>query len=305
MGGTHVRVGVVDVDGHLLTHTQESTDARRGPEAVLATLQQTIRTLSSSTGSPLAIGVACAGQIDPVTGAVVYAPNLGWRDVPLGALLARGLNIPVVVENDVRAAAWGEFVAGAARREGSLVAVFVGTGIGSGAVLDGRLWRGAGNAAGEVGHTQVVPDGLPCRCGRDGCLEQYVSGSGLQRRLAAAMADGRATTMIDVCAGDASRVDARDIYEAAMVGDALARELWSDATRFLTMAVANYVTMLNPSVLVMGGGVIATVPALFDAVAERVPKLTTLLAARSLRIERAALGDLSGLLGAAALAKPA
>jgi glucokinase len=211
----------------------------------------------------------------------------------------------VVVENDVRAAAWGEFVAGAGGREGSLVAVFVGTGVGSGAVLDGRLWRGAGNAAGEVGHTQVVPGGLPCRCGRYGCLEQYVSGSGFQRRLAAAMEAGRAGRLVDVCAADPSRLSARDVYAAAMEGDDLARELWNDAVRFLTMAVANYVTLLNPRVLVMGGGVIETVPALFDVVAEGVPELTTILAARSLRIERARLGDSSGLIGAAALATSA
>jgi glucokinase len=220
-------------------------------------------------------------------------------------MLAQALGVPVVVENDVRAAAWGEFVAGVGGREGSLVAVFVGTGVGSGAVLDGRLWRGAGNAAGEVGHTQVVPDGLPCRCGRNGCLEQYVSGSGFQRRLAAATTAGRKSRLVEVHGGDAVRLTARDVYAAAMDGDALARELWSDATRFLTMGVANYVTVLNPRVLVMGGGVIATVPALFDAVVEGVPKLTTILAGRSLRIEQASLGDLSGLIGAAALATPA
>lgn len=298
-------MGVVDAGGHLLTHTQEPTDTRRGPEAVLTTLEQMIRALTPAAAPPLAVGVACAGQIDPVTGAVVYAPNLGWRDVPLGALLARALGVPVVVENDVRAAAWGEFVAGAGGREASLVAVFVGTGVGSGAVLDGRLWRGAGNAAGEIGHTQVVPDGLPCLCGRNGCLEPYASGSGFQRRLAAAMAGGRKSRLVDVCGGDASRLAARDVYAVATDGDGLACELWSDATRFLTLAVANYATILNPRVLVMGGGVIATVPALFDAVVERVPALTTILAARSLRIERAALGDLSGLIGAAALATPA
>jgi glucokinase len=240
-----------------------------------------------------------------VTGAVIYSPNLGWRDVPLAARLCEALGVPVVVENDVRAAAWGEFVTGAGGREGSLVAVFVGTGVGSGAVLDGRLWRGAGNAAGEVGHTQVVPDGLPCRCGRHGCLEQYVSGSGFQRRLAAAMAEGRTSRLVDVSGGEPTRLAARDVYAAAKDGDGLATEFWSDATRFLTMAVANYVTLFNPRVLVMGGGVIATVPALFDAVVSGVPSLTTILAGRSLRIERATLGDLSGVIGAAALATPA
>lgn len=250
------------------------------------------------------MGVACAGQIDPATGAVAQAPNLGWRDVPLGSRLADALGVPVVVENDVRAAAWGEYVAGAGEREGSLVAVFIGTGVGSGAVLDGRLWRGAGNAAGEVGHTQVVPDGLPCRCGRAGCLEQYVSGSGFQRRLAAAVAAGRKSRLLDACGGDVARLSARDVHAGAMQGDALADELWSDAVRFLTMAVANYVTLVNPRTLVLGGGVIETVPALYEAVAEGVPRLTTLLAGASLRIAGARLGDLSGTLGAAALAMP-
>jgi glucokinase len=132
-----------------------------------------------------------------------------------------------------------------------------------------------------------------------------VSGSGFQRRLAAAMKAGRPSRLVEMTGGDASRLAARDVYAAAMEGDGLARELWSDALRFLTMAVANYVTVLNPRVLVMGGGVIETVPALFDAVADGVPELTTILAARSLQVERARLGDLSGLIGAAALATPA
>lgn len=272
---------------------------------VLATLEQTIQDLASPSSSALlAIGVACAGQIDPVTGAVVYAPNLGWRDVPLAGRLARVFSVPVVVENDVRAAAWGEFVSETGPRQGSLVAVFVGTGVGSGAVLDGRLWRGAGNAAGEIGHTQVVPDGLPCRCGRLGCLEQYVSGSGFQRRLAAAMTAGRASRLVDLCGGEPARLTARAVHSAAVDGDTVAQELWGDATRFLTMAVANYVTLVNPRVLVLGGGVIETVPALFDAVAEGAPRLTTILSAGSLRVERARLGDLSGVIGAAALATP-
>jgi glucokinase len=282
-----------------------ATDAGRGPEAVVAALQPLIASFTTWSDPPLGLGVACAGQIDPVTGAVIYAPNLGWRDVPLAARLKEAFRIPVVVENDVRAAAWGEFVTGAAGRGRSLVAIFVGTGVGSGAVLDGTLWRGAGNAAGEVGHTQVVADGLPCRCGRHGCLEQYVSGGGFQRRLAAAVQGGRPGRLVEACGGDASRLTALDVYTAAQAGDTLAHELWSDAVRYLTMATANYITLVNPDVLVLGGGVIETVPALFDAVAEAVPELTTLVAGRSLRIERARLGDLSGLIGAAALATPA
>ena len=257
--------------------------------------------LSAPLGRPVAVGVATAGQIQPATGVVVEAPNLGWRDVPLRARLAEATGAAVTVENDVRAAAWGEFVYGAGQGLNSLVAVFVGTGVGSGAVLAGSLWRGAGNAAGEVGHTQVVIDGLPCRCGQNGCMEQYGSGSGLQRRFAAA--PGReASRLATLCEGESSHLTAAMVEQAAREGDALAGEMWRDAERYLTLGIANYVTIVNPEMLVLGGGVVESVPRLFTAIAEGVMRRTTVLARRSLRIEHARLGDWSGVVGAAALA---
>lgn len=268
---------------------------------MLATLEAALRDLLDA-GPVTAIGVACAGQIDPAAGTVAYAPNLDWHDVPLAGRLGKALGLPVVVENDVRAAAWGESRHGAGRGAGSLVAVFVGTGVGSGAVLDGRLWRGAGNAAGEVGHTQVVPDGLPCPCGRRGCLEQYASGRGLQRRLAAALAARRPSRLAEATRGDPDRLIAPMVRAAAAAGDALAAELWADLERYLILAVANYVTLVNPEVLVLGGGLIEGDPGLFDTVAAGVRARTTLLAGRSLRPARAVLGDWSGVVGAADLA---
>ena len=269
---------------------------------VLASLEDLLRELlTTRRDAGPAVGIACAGQIHPATGTVVYAPNLEWRDVPLAAHLARALGVRVVVENDVRAAAWGEFRFGAGQGADSLVAVFVGTGVGSGAVLASALWRGAGNAAGEIGHTQVVPDGLPCACGRRGCLEQYVSGAGFQRRLRGALDAGVQTSLREVTGDDASRLTATMVRTAAGMGDAFARAVWDEAQRYLVLAVANYVTLLNPDVLVLGGGVIETVPDLFEAVATGVPELTTVLA-RTVRIERARLGDWGGVAGAAALA---
>jgi glucokinase len=205
------------------------------------------------------------------------------------------------VENDVRAAAWGEFCFGAGQGADSLIAVFVGTGVGSGAVLGRSLWRGGANAAGEIGHTQVVPDGLPCACGRRGCLEQYVSGKGFQQRVRRALDAGLRTQLVQATGGDPTRLTATMVWAAVNAGDALARQIWDEAERFLVLAVANYVTLLNPDVLVLGGGVIETVPRLFEVVAAGVPELTTVLA-RTLRIERARLGDWSGVAGAAALA---
>jgi glucokinase len=176
--------------------------------------------------------------------------------------------------------------------------------VGSGVVLEGALWRGAGNAAGEIGHTQAVLDGPPCPCGQHGCMEQYGSGSGLQRRFAAAA--GREASLLHMlCEGEPSRLTAAMVDEAARAGDALASQLWGDAERYLTLAIANYVTVVNPEMLVLGGGVIESVPRLFPTLAERVPRLTTVLARGSLRIARAGLGDWSGVVGVAALAAAA
>jgi glucokinase len=266
---------------------------------VLATLIEVIRGVLGEHPAR-GVGVACAGQIHPQTGTVVYAPNLQWREVPLGRVLRHAFGLPVVVENDVRAAAWGEFRFGAGQGVSSLLAVFVGTGVGSGAVLGGALWRGAGNSAGEVGHTQVVWDGLACPCGQRGCLEQYASGIAFQRRLAQALTARTPTRLATETNGDPSRLTAAMVLDAAESGDSFARQLLADAERYLTMAVANYVTLFNPDALVLGGGVIETVPRLFEIVAAGVPERTTILA-RGLRIERARLGDWSGMVGAAIL----
>jgi glucokinase len=209
------------------------------------------------------------------------------------------------VENDVRAAAWGEFRFGAALGAASVVAVFVGTGVGSGAVLDGRLWRGAGNAAGEVGHTQVVADGLPCACGARGCLERYASGSGFAQRFGDALAAGTPTVLRERTGADATRLTADLVFEAAQAGDPFARELWDDAVRYLTLALATYVTVVNPAVLVLGGGLMVGLPALFDAMVTGVPPRTTVLARGVLQVVRARLGDWSGVVGAADLVRAA
>jgi glucokinase len=293
----------VTAEGEIVARIERPTEPGRGPAAVLATLAQLVRHLLAAHPSADAVGLACAGQIHPETGSVVYAPNLDWRDVPLGPQLRKELGLRLVVENDVRAAAWGEFLFGAGAGTRSLVAVFVGTGVGSGAVLDGALWRGAGNAAGEVGHTQVVWEGLDCPCGRRGCLEQYASGSGFQRRLQTALASGVTTRLSTATEGDPTRLRAAMVHAAAQAGDGVAGEMWQDAERYLTLGVANYVTLLNPEALVLGGGVIETVPRLFEALRAGIPERTTVLA-RRLRIERARLGDWSGVVGAAALASP-
>ncbi len=201
----------------------------------------------------------------------------------------------------MRAAAWGEFRFGAGQGVRSLLAVFVGTGVGSGAILDRRLWRGASNAAGEIGHTQVVPDGIPCGCGQRGCLEAYCSGIGFIRRFEEALRAGASTTLRARTGGEAAKLTALHVAQAATDGDPLAREFWETAVRYLELAITNAVTLLNPERLVLGGEVVETVPALVEAVRTTIQARATIMA-RAVTVHRAMFDDWAGAVGAAALA---
>lgn len=300
LGGSKLRGGLLSHDGQLAARLEMQTEAWKGVAGVLANLKGLVtRLLDSADPTRVAgIGIAAAGQVHPKTHAVVYAPNLGWHDVPLRDEIESAFGIPTYVENDVRAAAWGEYRFGVGRGAQSLIAVFVGTGVGSGAVMDGLLLQGFNNAAGEIGHTEVVPGGLPCACSQLGCLEAYASGRGFVRRLEAAVAAGVATSLIRETGGDPTRLTAPLVARAAAAGDPLAREMWDDAERYLGTALAGYVTLLNPELLVLGGGIMTTVPMLFDALAERVRARTTVMA-RGVRVEHAGLGDSAGIFGAA------
>jgi glucokinase len=300
LGGSKLRAGLLSQSGQLAGRLEIQTEAWKGPASVLANLKGLITQLLDSTDRSrvAGIGIAAAGQIHPKTHAVVYAPNLDWHDVPVREEIESAFGLPTYVENDVRAAAWGEYRFGVGRGAQSLIAVFVGTGVGSGAVMDGLLLHGFNNVAGELGHTQVVKDGLLCGCGQRGCVEAYASGSGFVRRLEAALGAGVTTSLDEATGGEPARLTAGLVAREAAKGDRFAREIWAEAEQYLGMALANYVTLLNPELLVLGGGVMITVPALADTLAERVRALTTVLA-RSVRVERAALGDSAGIFGAA------
>lgn len=300
LGGSRLRVGLVSEGGQVADRIDVPTEAHRGPAAVLASVKSLIGRLLDATDRSrvTGIGIAAAGQIHPDTQAVVYAPNLGWNDVPLRDEIVAAFGLPTHVENDVRAAAWGEYRFGVGRGAQSLVAVFVGTGVGSGAVIEGRLVSGHRNVAGEIGHTQVVLDGLDCPCGQRGCLEVYASGSGFARQLDEALARGVPTTLGEATRGAGARLTAAMVRSHAEAGDALAGEMWARAEALLGLALANYVTLLNPEVLVLGGGVVTAVPALAERLAAAVGSRATILA-RAVRVVPAALGDAAGLVGAA------
>lgn len=302
LGGTNARAAVVDGKGALVSVAKRPL-GDRGPNAVADVLAEAAREALARAGTPkvAGCGAAVAGQLAGDRGVVVVGPNLGWRDVPLAALLQARLGMAVRLVNDLRAAAWGEFHGGAGRGETDLLVVFVGSGVGSAAIAGGRLITGASNVAGEFGHIKVAgPDGRPCGCGERGCLEAYVGGHNLSTQLREAVAAGP-TALAALCGGELDALAPSHLERALGLGDPAATALFERAAGMLSLAVANYVTVLNPGRLILGGGVLSNVPALRARVAEGVARFTNANARKSVQVVDAALGDDAGLVGAALL----
>lgn len=285
LGGTQARAAVVDrASGRVVEAAKESWTDRR-PEAVIgATVRLVQGLLSRHSQVEGALGVAFAGML--FGGRVVNAPNLGWRDVELAGPLQQALGRSVTVVNDLSAAAWGERSAGAARGAQHTLTVFVGTGVGSAIIAGGRLIIGARQAAAELGHVKVVETGgRRCGCGQVGCLEAYAGGAKLAEWMAEEGLIGAAS----------------DLEPLASKGDPRAKRLYDFATGQLALAIANQVTVLNPEVLVLGGGVLSRCPGMVQRIRDTVYARATQASVNGLRIEQATLGDDSGLVGAALL----
>jgi glucokinase len=286
IGGTNARAAVVDqATGQLVVSVKE-TLSDRTPDGVAAVIHSLVERVGR--GHPVAgapVGIGFAGMIrDDV---VVNAPNLGWRDVPFGGPLAQRLGRPVRLVNDLAAAAWGELKGGAARGAGDSFTVFVGTGVGSAIVAAGKLLSGATGVAGEFGHVKLVAEGgRACGCGEFGCLEAYMGGANLQAWMAESGIAGTPS----------------DLERLALEGEAVAKGLYDFAVGHLALAIANQVTVLNPEVLVLGGGVLMRCPGMVTRITDVVMTRASAASRQHLRVQLAELGDDSGLVGAALLA---
>jgi glucokinase len=306
LGGTKIALGVVDPDGRLLDHLRIPTRAPRPAGEVIADIVQTVRSRWSATvpaGRPLGIGVA--GQVAP-DGTVVFGPNLDWHEVPLRRELTKALGRPVSVLNDVRAATYGEWKHGAGRRTDDLVCLFVGTGVGGGIVADGRLRHGATGTAGELGHITVARGGRKCRCPNSGCLEAYAGGWAIAERAREAVAaDPARGRRLREIAGSVAAITSETVEQADRAGDPLARELASETAAYLSDGLVSIVNGLNPSAIVLGGGVVAGYPSLAATLEAEVRRRALPAAVERLRVVAATLGGESGLIGAASFARAA
>jgi len=301
LGGTRTRVAVVREDGAVLARVEGLTPQDGGAEAVvermLAFAQQVAR---EAPGRHAALAVAVAGLVAGDEGRVVAAPNIaGFRDVPLAALLEAGAGMPAFVENDASAAALGEFRFGAGRGARHLLHATLGTGIGGGIVIDGRLYRGARGFAGEIGHIVLDPGGPRCGCGGRGCLEALASGLALARRARKLLDTGRAPILREIV-GDREPTG-EDLFEAAKRGEVAAEAEVRNAGYLLGLGLASLLNVLNPDLLTLSGGLLAMGEMYLGPMREAM-RSVPFVAAAATSVRLTALGDDTGLLGAAAVA---
>lgn len=304
LGGTKTIVAQVDAQGRLRRRLRFPTNANRGPAAVRAEVVNAARKLVEEADClPVGMGVGVAGQVDLEKGAVRFAPNLGWTDVPLREDLEKGLGFPVFVTNDVRAATWGEWRYGAGQECDDLICLFVGTGIGGGIVSGGRILTGCSNTAGELGHITIDLHGPACRCGSQGCMEALAGGWAIARQARELIASNPSAGryLLKLAGGRIEEITAKNVTEAAKGDDSLALQLLNRVGQALVVGTASLVNAFNPCRIILGGGVIEGYPGLVKQITEGVKKKALVAARAPLRIVRARLHNQAGVIGAAAL----
>lgn len=305
IGGTNLVVGAVPPDGRrVVALRSEPTGAALGPDHVIERIVGLARAAIDATrredphAEILGAGIGSPGPLNTTTGVVILTPNLGWVDMPVRDRIAAALGLPATLDNDANCALVGEAWVGAARGARHAVALTLGTGIGGGIIVDGRLVHGASDVAGEIGHMTIETNGRRCGCGNDGCLEAYASGPAIARRAVEAIAAG-AESALGTPGGPTAAITAQTVYEAAAAGDQLALEVVKDTARYLGVGVANLINILNPDVVVICGGVTRAGDPLFAPLRREVARRAFRPAVQACRILPGALPGTAGVVGAA------
>lgn len=298
IGGTDIKLGIVTEDGSILERGTIPTRAAEGPRAAARRIDEWYRGSSGADPGVSAAGADCAGLIDGSRGYLYASPNLpGWRDLELAALLGEALGLPVTLDNDVNCAAWGEYLLGAGRGTDHFICITLGTGIGGGVVIGGRLYRGWQGLAGEVGHQIMTGEGPACTCGNVGCLEATANAASVVRRARELIAAGGISVLPDV-----DSLTARQVFEAATGGDGVALEAFARTGHALGRGLANLVHLFNPEVIAVGGGVAGAGELILAPAREAMRELLMDEVLAAVRIVPAALGNSASLVGASLMA---
>jgi glucokinase len=306
LGGTNIVAGVVDEEYKILSKASVKTNCPRPAEEIMDDMAKVVFEAVEKSGLLLNdiewVGVGAPGTANVETGIIEYANNLGFENVHMVEYLQKKINKPVHIENDANAAAYGEFLAGAAKGTKHAVCITLGTGVGGGIIIDGKIYSGFNFAGAELGHTVIEVDGVPCTCGRKGCFEAYSSATGLIRMTKEAMEADKSSKMWEMSKEEDGKVTARLAFDAMRAGDKSAKEVVDKYIKYLAIGIANTINIFQPEILCIGGGVCNEGDALLIPLKELVQKeVYSRNSGKNTKIVIAKLGNDAGIIGAAFL----
>jgi glucokinase len=307
-GGTKIMAGVFDEKLDCLGIIKVSTKAGRGPAAVLDRIARCVADAVDECDLAMdeirAVGIGAPGAVDTEKGTVLFAPNLSWENVPLQKPLEKKLDVPVFIENDCNAAALGVYEQELDAKPDHVVGIFIGTGIGAGLIINREIYTGFNKTAGEIGHMVLEHEGPKCGCGNRGCFEALASRTAIFQKIQAAVRDGQKTVLTELLGPDLSDMRSGHLRKAIRKGDKFVQKIVQDAAEYTAIAVGNILNLINPEVVVLGGGVIE---ALEEEIMPVVSKAALAAAlpgtAKGIQIVATHLGDNAGIIGAAVLAR--
>lgn len=305
VGGTGVQVGAVDKHGHILAKDSFPTGVGRPYQEMIRDMADCTRSAVAKAGLSVediqSIGVGIPGLADAKTGNVIFCTNLGWRDIPLRDEFQRHLDKSVYIDNDATVAGLAESVAGVSAGTDSSVFITLGTGVGGGIVIHGKVWSGFHGVGSEIGHMILELDGEPCTCGNRGCLERYCSATAIIRMARELVAIHPDSMILSLAQGDPEKISAKIVFDAAREEDPIGKKVFRRYVSYLSQAIASIMQFLDPEIIVLGGGVSKAGAFLLDAVRQEVPKYLLFKGMPYARIELARLGADAGIIGAAML----
>ena len=305
LGGTKILIGLVEKEsGKVVSHIKKKTKKEKGPENIVRKMVEGVEELLEESGKSFteisSIGIGSAGQIDRKNGIIIGAPNLDCYNLNLKEILQNKFNIPVFVANDVEVATIGEQKFGAGKGCADFVCVFVGTGIGSAIVKNGHIIYGATGTAGELGHIIVDLNGRPCACGAHGCLEAYASRSAIEARIEGALKKGRKSCISEYLE-EGKAITSSMIRKSIEREDELVTQYVSEASEYLSGGLASVINLINPELIILGGGLIEAVDYFYKQTIKKAKSKSLPVPAEKIRFSKTILGDYSGVIGAALL----
>ena len=308
LGGTNIATGVVNEKNEIIGRGKVKTRAPRPAEAIFDSIKEAIDMAVVNAGISYSevksIGIGTPGSVNQDTGTIEFSNNLQFRNVPAKEMLEELLKKPVYLENDANAAALGEAVAGCGSGVKSFIAVTLGTGVGSGIIIDGKIYRGSNFCGGEMGHMVINVDGIPCNCGRKGCWEKYASATALVSQAVEAMEGNKDSLLWKTCEGDLNKVDGKSIFDALDMGDAIAKAVVDRYLYYVSVGIANVVNALQPETVCVGGGISGQGEKILQPIRDMVKaERYSVYAENQANIVPALLGNDAGIIGAAFVGK--